>query len=145
MSANKLDTGKQQWHLILTYLPEDALHEVARVMEFGAVKYGYNNWENGMNWSRYLDAAMRHIVKWWRCKLAGGSEHDDESGLHHLAHAACDVLFLLAYVLRGIANDNRPVADVAKPVELPAVADAKPAARAPGGHDWIDHLQRYPG
>ena len=49
----------------------------AKHMENGARKYGARNWELGQPFSRFLDSAMRHLVKW----QAG---HRDED---HLAAA----------------------------------------------------------
>jgi hypothetical protein len=145
VSASKHDSGKQQWHLILTFLPPDALHEVARVMEFGAAKYAFDNWSQGMDWSRYLDAAVRHLVAFWKAKLTGGNECDHESGLHHLAHAACDVLFLLAYVLRGIKSDNRPT--LAEPKGKPAEITPAPVVNAVQivPKDWWNQPPHRPG
>jgi hypothetical protein len=37
-----------------------------------------------------MAALLRHINAWRR-----GEKCDDESGLHHLAHALCNVAFLL--------------------------------------------------
>lgn len=84
MSGTKHDTGKLPLHL----LPTDALEEVARVLSFGAAKYSERNWETGMAWSRLYAAALRHLWAWWR-----GADRDEETGLSHLAHAACCVLF----------------------------------------------------
>lgn len=95
----KYDQDKLKWHL----LPGDALNEVVKVFQFGADKYGERNWEKGMGWSRLFSAIMRHMWAWWR-----RNPHDEETGLSHLAHAACCVLFLLAYEIRGDKNDNRP-------------------------------------
>ena len=39
---------------------------------------------------RYFDAHMRHMVAWRK-----GEALDPESGRHHLAHAGCNVIFLL--------------------------------------------------
>ena len=99
MSGVKHDKGKSPWHL----LPTDALRAVVRVLGHGAVKYGDRNWERGMDWSRFYSALQRHITAWW-----DGEDKDAESGLPHLAHAACCVLFLLAYALRGAGRDDRP-------------------------------------
>lgn len=98
----KKDDGKLPWHL----LPSDAVEEVIKVLEFGAQKYEPRGWEKGMAWSRLFSAAMRHLWKWFR-----GEGMDPETGLSHLAHAACCVLFLLAYEIRGsryIEWDDRP-------------------------------------
>lgn len=88
--GRKDDAGKAQLRL----LPWEALAEVAAVLEYGVKKYSEGNWKqvpDGRN--RYLDAALRHLGA-----LAAGQELDPESGLHHAAHAACSVLFLLHFV-----------------------------------------------
>ena len=83
----KYDTGK----LRVDLLPVRALLAVAAVMTFGAAKYGANNWQNVVPKRRYYAAALRHL--WAR---ALGQREDPESGLPHLAHAACCVLFMLS-------------------------------------------------
>lgn len=97
-TAIKNDEGKLPWFL----LPPDAIDDVLGVLQYGAAKYGERNWERGMDWSRPFSALMRHMWAWWR-----GETYDPESGKAHLAHAACCVLFLLAYELRGVGVDNR--------------------------------------
>jgi hypothetical protein len=95
----KNDEEKQPWHL----LPWDAVDEVVRVLKFGRDKYRDRNWEVGMSWSRCFSAAIRHLWKWWQ-----GEACDEESGLSHLSHAACCVLFLIAYEKRDLGADDRP-------------------------------------
>lgn len=85
----KYDQGKPRWSL----MPFNALREVLGVLEYGARKYKPNNWllvENPTG--RYSDALMRHV-----CAYMGGEDVDPESGLHHLAHAVCNALFLLHF------------------------------------------------
>jgi hypothetical protein len=82
--GRKDDQGKAPWHL----LPPDALNEIALVLAFGAKKYGDRNWERGMAWSRPFSALMRHMWAWWR-----GEDFDHETGMSHLAHAGCCILF----------------------------------------------------
>lgn len=94
----KLDTGKPRTDL----LPFDALLEVAMVLDYGAKKYAARNWELGMSWGRMLGACLRHLFAWAR-----GVDVDDESGHHHLAHAACCALMLLALVRRNVGTDDR--------------------------------------
>jgi hypothetical protein len=96
--AVKNDADKLPWHL----LPSDAIDDVLEVLQYGAGKYGERNWERGMEWSRPFSALMRHMWAWWR-----GETYDPESGKPHLAHAACCVLFLVAYERRGVGVDNR--------------------------------------
>lgn len=84
----KADRGKWRFSL----LPWGALKEVIHVLEFGANKYAENNWMQVDNHrQRYFDAAIRHLTAWY-----AGERLDAESGLHHLAHAGCCILFLLA-------------------------------------------------
>lgn len=90
--GKKNDANKPMWQL----LPFDALDSVVRVFTSGAEKYGDRNWENGINYSRVIGAVLRHISAW-----AQGNRVDEETGESHLAHAACGILFLLAYELRG--------------------------------------------
>jgi hypothetical protein len=99
MAGVKHDQGKPRYDL----LPFRALDDVARVMDFGAAKYGANNWRGGMRWGRYLAAAMRHLAAWAR-----GEADDRESGLPHLAHAAACCLILLELVHTGAGDDDRP-------------------------------------
>jgi hypothetical protein len=65
---------------------------VVRVLEFGAKKYAVGNWTRGMQWSVCFNSAMSHLTK-----LLAGMDKDEESGLSHVAHFACNVFFLLAY------------------------------------------------
>jgi len=83
-------------------MPGDALEEIAKVLEFGAIKYSARNWELGMAWSRPFAALMRHMWAWWR-----GEDKDSETGLTHLAHAGCCILFLLSFELRRVGTDDR--------------------------------------
>ncbi len=87
----------------LYLLPFDALYSITAALEFGAKKYGDRNWEKGMAWHRPLRACLGHLWDWW---LRRGP--DPETGLSHLAHAGCCILFLIAYELRGVGHDDRP-------------------------------------
>lgn len=99
MEGRKDDQGKPRMEL----LPGDALNEIAKVLTFGAAKYEDRNWERGMKWGRPFGALMRHMWAWWQ-----GEDKDPETGLSHLAHAACCILFLLSYELRKTGEDDRP-------------------------------------
>lgn len=85
--GKKLDAGKVLLHLLPSFFSEC----VARVMEYGAITKGYgaHNWKQGMPHTRLFNAARRHLDAW-----LNGEDKDDESGLPHLWHAACCVLFL---------------------------------------------------
>lgn len=82
----KHDHGKPRHSLI----PPMAEREMAKVLTFGAQKYSEDNWRKVDDPSRYVDAAMRHINDY-----RTGKWSDDESGLHHLAHAMCCLAFVV--------------------------------------------------
>lgn len=96
--GTKHDQAKAPMHLIAPEI-NDAL---ASILAFGATKYGDRNWEKGMAWHRPFSACLRHLWAWWR----GGV--DEETGQSHLWHAACCIMFLVAYEARGVGTDDRP-------------------------------------
>ncbi len=96
--AQKHDSTK----LRVDLLPVDALESIAEIMQFGAAKYGEHNWRKGMQWSRLYAACLRHLWAWWR-----GEDTDPESGLAHLAHAACCIMFLIHYTKSQSGADDR--------------------------------------
>jgi len=84
--GRKFDGGKLQYSLI----PPMALKEMVHVLTFGAEKYEPDNWKHVPDSKRrYFDAMQRHIWAWKE-----GEQIDPESGIHHLAHAACCLFFL---------------------------------------------------
>jgi Domain of unknown function (DUF5664) len=96
----KFDSGKPPISLI----PRVAIEGEARVLGFGADKYGKDNWRKGCEWSRYIDAALRHMHA-----FAAGEDNDPESGESHLHHARCCLGFLAEYVDKNIGTDDRIV------------------------------------
>lgn len=87
MEGKKYDGEKPRMYL----LPPKALTEVAKVLTFGANKYDEHNWKKLDNLqNRYTGAALRHIFA-----HMDGEELDPETGLDHLAHALCCLLFKL--------------------------------------------------
>lgn len=98
--GRKYDNGKLQFGL----LPPLALMEVVKVMTFGAQKYAPDNWQLVDDAQRrYFDAAERHI---WQFKL--GELTDDESGLPHLAHAICCLMFLYEHSVKYSVDPKTP-------------------------------------
>ena len=92
----KYDNGKPQWSL----LPFKALTQVVEVLTYGAKKYAPDNWKKVPNAKqRYTDAGFRHFAAY-----ASGETHDPETGKHHLAHAICCLLYIVAFDL-GEHND----------------------------------------
>lgn len=91
--GRKFDAGKLDYTLV----PWDGLEEVVKVLEFGARKYARDNWKHveGAD-TRYLAAAFRHLIAY-----NTGEKVDQETGLSHLAHAGCCLLFLLSLEKRN--------------------------------------------
>ena len=86
--GTKFDIGKDQWHL----MPFIVLSDVVKVLMLGAKKYAPFNWQIVVkeNPNRYFDACIRHLTAW-----QSGEKNDQESGLSHIAHAICCLIFLL--------------------------------------------------
>ena len=83
--GRKEDAGKPMWSL----LPWEELEEVVMALNFGAFKYGENNWKDVESGERrYQDAAMRHL----KCAILK-EKNDKETGLDHYAHAIASLLF----------------------------------------------------
>jgi hypothetical protein len=101
--ATKFDDGKRDWSL----LPIDSIEEIVKVLEFGAFKYSAYNWaaNGGFKYTRVLNAMMRHLFAFMR-----GEDNDPETGLSHIAHLGCNVLFLLHFIKHSekySTNDDR--------------------------------------
>ena len=87
MEGIKYDGDKPRWELLPIYPVE----ETVKVLTYGAKKYDDDNWRKVKPLrQRYYAAALRHIFAWWK-----GEKLDPESGLHHLAHAICCLIFLM--------------------------------------------------
>jgi hypothetical protein len=103
LSAEKHDADKARYDRI----PPHALDAVAQVLRFGADKYGDDDgWRHVPNLRvRYFAATMRHAWAWMR-----GEALDPESGLPHLAHAVCSLMFILdveqCETVSGYAHDG---------------------------------------
>lgn len=98
LCAIKLDAEKNRLEL----LPVRPLLDVGKVLTFGAKKYEARNWEKGFAWSRPYAAALRHLFAWW-----AGETYDKETGLNHLAHALCEIMFLLEFSYTHAEMDDR--------------------------------------
>ena len=92
--GRKYDDGKPRWDL----LPIDGISPIVDVLTYGAKKYTTPTSPGEENWRkvdepkrRYYAALLRHMTAWWT-----GEKIDKESGLPHLAHAGCCLLFLIA-------------------------------------------------
>jgi len=85
--GNKFDGDK----IRPTLLPVKSLEKILQVLEFGAKKYSANSWQEVPDgYQRYFDALYRHLYA-----IQRGETVDSESGLSHLAHAGCCLMFML--------------------------------------------------
>lgn len=84
----KYDTDKLRYDLI----PPEASASLAKVLTYGASKYGPDNWMKVDDViPRYYAAMQRHVEAW-----RSGEHTDPESGLTHLSHAMACLSFLIA-------------------------------------------------
>ena len=84
----KADAGKPK----LTLVPPQIIRDIAVIREYGNNKYpegGKDNWKE-VEPERYRDALFRHLLLY----IEDPYGVDEESGLKHLAHVACNVAFL---------------------------------------------------
>lgn len=82
----KADAGKPK----LTLVPQKIIYDIAEVREYGTNKYhDPDNWKK-VEVQRYRDAAFRHFLAY----LKDPNGVDEESGIPHLKHLACNIAFL---------------------------------------------------
>lgn len=93
----KDNRGKPRIDLI----PTAPLIAMAEVLEFGTRKYQPHNWRRGLPWPDTYSSLMRHLLAW-----NDGEDLDKETGLLHLAHADCQLTFLLDYSLSGVGKET---------------------------------------
>jgi hypothetical protein len=90
----KHDGGKPRWYLV----PLISVQEIVKVMTFGAEKYEVDGWKHIENpKERYFSACMRHLTLHQAGELV-----DSESGLLHISHAACSLVFLIWFELMEV-------------------------------------------
>jgi len=97
--GRKSDNDKNRLDLIIPGF----ITGLGKVLTHGAKKYEPNNWQTlDAPLNRYYGAAMRHIEAWREGELL-----DPESGLPHLFHAVCNLMFLLWFTdSKGGSNDS---------------------------------------
>ena len=82
----KADAGKPK----LSLVPTQVIRDIAEVREYGNKKYhDPDNWRQ-VEPGRYIDALYRHLL----AMVDDPTGKDEESGLPHLWHIACNVAFL---------------------------------------------------
>lgn len=94
----KADNGKPQCRLV----PSEIVRCVARVREYGLKKYGDKESWRSVSIERYQDSMYRHLLSY----IEDPTGVDEESGLPHLWHLACNVTFLCALQKGDFKNDK---------------------------------------
>lgn len=88
----KADAGKPR----LSLVPPQIIFDIAQVREYGNKKYGDpENWKL-VEMQRYVDAALRHIFKF----VQDPNGKDEESGIEHYKHVACNMAFICEMMAR---------------------------------------------
>lgn len=87
----------------LELIPPQFVEGIGEVLLYGKNKYAANNWMRGMSYATVFGGVLRHLWAWFR-----GEEIDPVakggSGLPHLFHAACGIMFL-AWFCHGPDRD----------------------------------------
>lgn len=92
----KADLGKPR----LSLVPSQIIRDIARVREYGNEKYSDPDSWRRVEPQRYIDAAYRHMLAF----VDNPNGNDEESGLPHLWHLACNVAFLCEMFKEGAEN-----------------------------------------
>lgn len=121
-AANGLryNAGKTRYEL----LPPEWLRALAEVMTAGAEKYAPRNWEKGMDHSVMVGCLFRHLIAYMEDEV-----HDRETGCHHLAHAAWNLLALMSYDLRDVGNDDLRYGCLGGPTRIRPIPPAGGSAK----------------
>lgn len=94
----KLDSEKPD----LSLIPKEALDGIATALGYGAKKYNRNNYKKGLEYTRLVAAAMRHISA-----FNAGADLDSESGLSHVDHALATLSMLKWMIENKKEMDDR--------------------------------------
>jgi hypothetical protein len=96
--GTKYDSGKPPIDLV----DPEYIEGLAAVLGFGANKYAAHNWRGGIQYSRLIAAAYRHLGA-----INKGEDLDPESGLPHVYHLGCCNMFLAAMMATRPDMDDR--------------------------------------
>lgn len=100
----KADAGKPR----LSLTPPAIIFAIAQVREYGCKKYGDpENWRQ-VEPERYKEAAFRHFLEY----ISDSGSKDEESGLPHLYHIACNIAFLIALEKQEKKKQNAALEEI---------------------------------
>lgn len=95
--------GKPRLSLVPSELEAAVAEVIWKSSDRAGGKYPLQNWRKGLPWSEVAESALRHLKKF----AQEGEDLDHETGLSHLAHAACNIAFLLWYQKHRPNLDDR--------------------------------------
>lgn len=88
----------------LRFVPPALVIEAAPALAVGAERYGPYNWrETEVRLSIYLEAVERHVLAY-----RDGQDRAEDTGIHHLGHAAACIAIILDAGAIGKLVDDRP-------------------------------------
>lgn len=97
--ALKYNQNKPMWSLV----DFKSFEGMVKVLEFGAKKYEAHNWKKGLYTSEICESLLRHLFE-----HMSGNRIDNESGLPHIDHVACNIMFLSWMTNNKKEFDNLP-------------------------------------
>lgn len=93
MQEAKADAGKLELDLV----PMQIVRDIAQVRMYGNAKYGDpDNWKL-VELRRYINALLRHTLEF----LEDHHSVDEESGIEHYKHMACNMAFICYMMKEG--------------------------------------------
>lgn len=106
----KADNGKLQ----LSLVPVQIIRDISEVRMYGNKKYGNpDNWKQ-VEKQRYVDALLRHLLSY----LEEPTGVDEESGIKHYKHMACNMAFLCEMEKRDSENRDAVADQLEKTLEV---------------------------
>lgn len=121
-AVRDMHTGKGRMDL----LPWQAIIEVSKHCEAGALKYGERNCEKGIPIHSLVDSAFRHLAKYTM-------GYEDEP---HLRAAAWNILFALYMEIEHPDMQDIPTRVKAEPEPAKALACTRCVHYEDGNHEW---------
>lgn len=121
---HKHDGRKARWDL----LPMDTIEDIVWILTYGAGEYADNGWYDVPDpLNRYYAALQRHLAAYLKDEY-----YDSESRMSHLAHAGCNLIFLLSFERRRNGRTTLESTDIR---ELPHYGKDTVEADAHGGEE----------
>lgn len=96
--ATRHNEGKLRWSLV----DFNSFSPMVKVLEFGAKKYGIDNWKKGLYTTEICESMLRHIFAY-----LNGENRDEDSGLSHICHIQANAMFLGFMDLKMPEFDDR--------------------------------------